>query len=61
MESGPAADTRVVALMEQAGWVELAAVPIDRLAPLPAGVGTEHAASLPVGRPDRAVHAAARR
>ena len=27
-ESGPAAGTRVVALVEQAGWAELAAVPV---------------------------------
>ncbi len=46
--SGPAAGTRVVALVEQAGWAELAAVPASRLAPLPAGVGTEQAAALPL-------------
>jgi NADPH:quinone reductase len=46
--SGPAADTRVVALVEQAGWAELAAVPVSRLAPLPAEVGTEQAAALPL-------------
>ena len=46
--SGPAAGTRVVALVEQAGWAELAAVPASRLAPLPAEVGTERAAALPL-------------
>jgi NADPH:quinone reductase len=46
--SGPAAGTRVVALAEQAGWAELAAVPASRLAPLPAEVGTEQAAALPL-------------
>src|SRR5690242_1740421 len=46
--SGPAAGTRVVALVEQAGWAELAAVPVSRLAPLPAKVGTEQAAALPL-------------
>jgi NADPH:quinone reductase-like Zn-dependent oxidoreductase len=58
--SGPAPGTRVVALVEQAGWAELAAVPTGRLAPLPAEVGTEQAAAA-AGRPDRAAHAAARR
>jgi NADPH:quinone reductase len=46
--SGPAAGTRVVALVEQAGWAELAAVPVARLAPLPAEVGIEQAAALPL-------------
>ncbi len=46
--SGPAAGTRVVALVEQAGWAELAAVPVARLAPLPAEVGVEQAAALPL-------------
>jgi NADPH:quinone reductase-like Zn-dependent oxidoreductase len=46
--SGPAAGTRVVALVEQAGWAELAAVPVGRLARLPAEVGTEQAAALPL-------------
>ena len=46
--SGPAAGTRIVALVEQAGWAELAAVPAARLAPLPAGIGTEQAAALPL-------------
>jgi NADPH:quinone reductase-like Zn-dependent oxidoreductase len=46
--SGPAAGTRVAALAEQAGWAELAAVPADRLAPLPAAVSIEQAAALPL-------------
>ena len=46
--SGPAAGTRVTALAEQAGWAELAAVPADRLAALPAEVSTEQAAALPM-------------
>src|SRR6266704_4279964 len=46
--SGPAAGTRVVALVEQAGWAELAAVPTGRLAPLPAGVEIDQAAALPL-------------
>jgi NADPH2:quinone reductase len=46
--SGPNAGTRVVALVEQAGWAELAAVPADRLAPLPAEVSAEQAAALPL-------------
>jgi NADPH:quinone reductase-like Zn-dependent oxidoreductase len=46
--SGPAAGARVVALVEQAGWAELAAVPVSRLAPLPAQVGIEQAAALPL-------------
>lgn len=46
--SGPAAGTRVMALVEQAGWAELAAVPASRLAPLPAGVSTRQAAALPL-------------
>jgi NADPH:quinone reductase-like Zn-dependent oxidoreductase len=46
--SGPAAGTRVVALVEQAGWAELAAVPVGRLAPLPDQVGIERAAALPL-------------
>ena len=46
--SGPAAGARIVALVEQAGWAERAAVPVARLAPLPAGIGTEQAAALPL-------------
>jgi len=46
--SGPAPSCRVVALVEQEGWAELAAVPTSRLAPLPADVGIEQAAALPL-------------
>jgi NADPH:quinone reductase-like Zn-dependent oxidoreductase len=46
--SGPPAGSRVVALAEQAGWAELAAVPTDRLAVLPDEVGIEQAAALPL-------------
>jgi len=46
--SGPAAGTRVVALVEQAGWAEFAAVPTGRLAPLPTEVEIEQAAALPL-------------
>ena len=46
--SGPAAGARVVALIEQGGWAELAAVPTSRLAELPDEVGVEQAAALPL-------------
>lgn len=46
--SGPAAGTPIVALAEQAGWAELAAVPTARLAPLPEGISAERAAALPL-------------
>jgi NADPH2:quinone reductase len=46
--SGPPAGTRVVALCDQAGWAERAAVPGHRLAALPDVVGFEAAAALPV-------------
>src|SRR5260370_27230096 len=46
--SGPAAGTRMVALVEQAGWAELAAVPVSRLARLPTQRGIEQAAALPL-------------
>jgi NADPH:quinone reductase len=46
--SGPPAGSRVVALVEQAGWAELAAIPTDRLAVLPDEVGIEQAAALPL-------------
>jgi NADPH:quinone reductase-like Zn-dependent oxidoreductase len=46
--SGPAPGSRVVALVEQAGWAELAAVPTSRLAVLPSQVGIEQAAALPL-------------
>ncbi|WP_214417262.1 zinc-binding dehydrogenase [Sphaerisporangium fuscum] len=46
--SGPAAGTRVVALVEQAGWAERVAVPTGRLAVVPDEVGLEQAAALPL-------------
>jgi NADPH2:quinone reductase len=46
--SGPPAGTRVVALTDQAGWAERAAVPAHRLAALPDAVAGEAAAALPV-------------
>ena len=45
---GPPAGTRVVALVDQAGWAERTAVPLSRLAPLPDGVAFATAATLPV-------------
>lgn len=49
--SGPRAGERVVALIEQAGWAELATVPTSRLAELPDQVDIEQIAALPlVGR-----------
>jgi len=46
--SGPAAGSRVVGLVGGGAWAELAAVPTGRLAELPAVVGLEAAATLPV-------------
>ena len=46
--SGPAAGTRVVALTDNAGWAERAAVPAHRMAVLPDFVLLEDAAALPV-------------
>jgi NADPH:quinone reductase-like Zn-dependent oxidoreductase len=46
--SGPEAGTRVVALTDNAGWAERAAVPGHRMAALPQNVGFEEAAALPV-------------
>ncbi len=46
--SGPPTGTRVVALVEQAGWAEQVAVPTDRLAVVPAEVRDEQAAALPL-------------
>jgi NADPH:quinone reductase len=46
--SGPPAGTRVVALTDQAGWAERAAVPSHRIAPLADNVSFAAAASLPV-------------
>jgi len=46
--SGPAAGTRVVALTDNAGWAERAAVPGHRMAALAQNVRFEEAAALPV-------------
>ncbi|RWE34219.1 MAG: oxidoreductase [Mesorhizobium sp.] len=46
--SGPAAGTRVAALVDQAGWAERVAVSTDRLAVLPDEVSFVSAATLPV-------------
>jgi NADPH:quinone reductase len=46
--SGPAEGERVVGLVNEGAWAELAAVPTRRLAALPDGVGFEAAATLPV-------------
>src|SRR4051794_1889019 len=46
--SGPAVGARVVALVDEAGWAERAAVPTDRLAVIPDDVSFGSAATLPV-------------
>ena len=46
--SGPKPGTRVVGLVEAAGWAELVAVPTSRLAVLPDGVAVQDAATLPL-------------
>ncbi len=46
--SGVAAGSRVVALLDEAGWAERVAVPLHRLAVLPDAVAFEQAAALPV-------------
>ena len=46
--SGPPAGTRVVGWLPGGAWAELAAVPTDRLAPLPTEVGFAPASTLPV-------------
>jgi NADPH:quinone reductase-like Zn-dependent oxidoreductase len=46
--SGPVAGSRVVALMDEFGWAERAAVPSHRMAALPDTVSFSQAATLPV-------------
>src|SRR3984893_13372817 len=46
--SGPAAGSRVVALLDEFGWAERAAVPSHRMAVLPDKVSFAQAATLPV-------------
>src|SRR5262249_13378265 len=46
--SGPAAGSRIVALMDEFGWAERAAVPSHRMAVLPDTVSFSQAATLPV-------------
>src|SRR5947207_1161763 len=46
--SGPPAGTRIVALMDEFGWAERAAVPTQRIAVLPNPVSFAAAAALPV-------------
>ncbi|WP_428491861.1 zinc-binding dehydrogenase [Rhodopila sp.] len=46
--SGPAAGTRVVGLVDEAGWAERAVVPGRRMAALPETMGFAPAAALPV-------------
>ena len=46
--SGVAVGSRVVALLDEAGWAERVAAPLHRLAVLPDGVSFEQAAALPV-------------
>jgi NADPH:quinone reductase len=46
--SGPGEGARVVGLVDEGAWAELAAVRTDRLAELPEGVSFEEASTLPV-------------
>jgi NADPH:quinone reductase-like Zn-dependent oxidoreductase len=45
--SGPAAGTRVVGLVRVGSWAELAAIPTNRLAPIPDEVSDAQASTLP--------------
>jgi NADPH:quinone reductase len=47
-DSGPGEGARVVGLVDEGAWAELAAVPTLRLAELPSGTSFEDAATLPV-------------
>src|SRR5207249_7399111 len=44
---GPPAGTRVVGLVSRGAWAQLAAVPVSRMAPIPAGVADVQAATFP--------------
>jgi NADPH:quinone reductase len=44
---GPPAGTRVVGLVSRGAWAQLAAVPVNRMAPVPAGVPDVQAATFP--------------
>lgn len=46
--SGPGAGTRVVAVVDGAGWAERVAAPTARIASLPDDVGFTEAATLPI-------------
>jgi NADPH2:quinone reductase len=46
--TGPAAGTRIVALLDECGWAERAAVPTHRIAAVPDNVSFAQAAALPV-------------
>nr|WP_245499953.1 hypothetical protein [Mesorhizobium sp. M4B.F.Ca.ET.089.01.1.1] len=46
--TGPGVGTRVAALVDEHGWAQRVAVPTDRLAVLPDGIGFGSAATLPV-------------
>ena len=59
--SGPEAGTRVVALTDNAGWAERAAVPAHRMAALSDNVRVRGSRGLAGRRSDRAAHLAARR
>lgn len=45
--TGPAAGTRVVGLVRVGAWAELAAIPTNRLTPIPDGVSYAQASTLP--------------
>jgi NADPH:quinone reductase-like Zn-dependent oxidoreductase len=47
-DGGPPAGTRVVALVDQAGWAQRVAAPMSRIGQLPNNVSFQQAATLPV-------------